>query len=329
MAYDLYNFPYSRTYDGDLGYLIHVYNELLKVYKNANLDYSGIQSELDTVKANLEKQVSKEDKDYKELKGKIETIEAYLGTGTGTLQETLTQIQTDITSLKSKYETVYSKVLNLETSATQVTEEFTQRFIEDETKITNLQNDTRKLKTRMTTAENSIAENTLNISSANKEIETTNNRIDNLENSISSAKLPILVKYFKSSLSNTDKNLPKVFFIGTKVFLNGAFNGTIPSTPITVSLRESYFGYQTAFYILGVSGDWLNIDKTSIYQSGTCLFIDRTTNNVAFNSTIICDFDVQESRSILRFLIPISQEKYNSLIGNTYDLLLNCSIDFS
>lgn len=284
MAYDLYNFPYARTYDGDLGYLIKVYNDLLEAYKNANLDYSGIQKELETVKFNLEKQIQKEEGDYTELKGKIETIEAYLGTGTGTLQETLTQIQSDITSLKTKYETVYSKLLNLETSSTQTKEEFTQRFITDETNITNLQNDTGELKSRMTSAEDSIRENSNKIKMADTEIETTNARVSSLEDTLLIGYVPLTPYLTGTRFENLNFFL---YRIGITLNFHLSVDTTLTTSDI-VTIEHGGINYKTGlklgdfdpspfidnfpdgnFIVFGNCTISKHIDKTNPFEEST------------------------------------------------------------
>lgn len=284
MAYDLYNFPYSRVYDGDLGYLIKVYNELLEQYKNANLDYTEIQNELDTVKANLEKQVSKEDNDYKELKGKIETIEAYLGTGTGTLQETLTKIKSDINSLNKKYETVYAEVLNLENSATQLSQEIDQRFIKDETDITNLQNETTDLKNRMTEAENSIAGNSSNITNLQNNLESTDARVLSLEDTL-------LIGYVTLTPYLTGTRYENLNFflyrIGITLNFHLSVDTTLTSSDI-VTLENGGIDYKTGlklgdfdpspfiddfpdgnFIVFGTCTISKHIDKTNPFEEST------------------------------------------------------------
>ena len=184
MSYDLYNFPYSRNYDGDLGYLIKVYNDLLEQYKNANLDYTKIQTELDMVKANLEEHVSKEDKDYKELKGKIEAIEAYLGTGTGTLQETLAKMQTDISSLQNNLELISKRVSTLETSTSKQYNELLEKIDKNVGDINALRSSITTVEDTLTIIGNSTSENEKNITLANQEIEATNARVSSLEDTL-------------------------------------------------------------------------------------------------------------------------------------------------
>lgn len=199
MAYDLYNFPYSRTYDGDLGYLIQVYNELLEAYKNANLDYSGIQSELDTVKDNLEKQITKEDADYTELRGKIENIEAYLGTGTGTLQETLTKIQNDIVTINGTLRAYDTRITN----NTNVSNKNTSDISALKTKTDTTNSDLDKLTGRVSANENAIAKNT-------RDIQTESDRISSLENTLAISYLQFTPSLSGARFNNLNFHLYRI-----------------------------------------------------------------------------------------------------------------------
>lgn len=213
MAYDLYNFPYARTYDGDLGYLIKVYNDLLEAYKNANLDYSGIQTELETVKANLENQVSKEDTDYKELKGKIETIEAYLGTGTGTLQETLTKIQNDIVTINGTLSAYDTRITNNTNASNKNTSDIS--ALKTKTDTTN--SDLSKLTGRVGTNETAIAKNT-------KDIQTESARITSLENTLYIGNLPFTPALSGTRFTNLNFHL---YRIGNTLHFDLSTNTTI------------------------------------------------------------------------------------------------------
>lgn len=307
MAYDLYNFPYARTYDGDLGYLIQVYNDLLEAYKNANLDYSGIQTELETVKAILEKQVSKEDNDYKELKGKIETIEAYLGTGTGTLQETLTQIQSDITSLKTKYETVYSELLNLETSSTLTKDEFTQRFIANETNIKNLQNDTTNLKTRMSKAESAITKNTSNIKADRA-------RIDNLENTLNIGYLSFTPSLVNMRFSNLNFHL---YRIGNTLHFGFSIDTTISESNFVTldGMKGLNYNYglklgdfdSTVFSDTFSNGDFITFGSCTI-SNYLGAINDSSVTPTFYFSVPMCFINAENITSIYA-LMPSSSER--------------------
>ena len=49
MAFTTYEFPYTRTYDGDLGFLIKQYNELIKEYKSLLADIEYVKEFAETL----------------------------------------------------------------------------------------------------------------------------------------------------------------------------------------------------------------------------------------------------------------------------------------
>lgn len=49
MAFTTYEFPYTRTYDGDLGFLIKQYNELIKEYKSLAADIEYVKEFAETL----------------------------------------------------------------------------------------------------------------------------------------------------------------------------------------------------------------------------------------------------------------------------------------
>ena len=49
MAFTTYEFPYTRTYDGDLGFLIKQYNELISEYKSLTKDIEYVKKFAETL----------------------------------------------------------------------------------------------------------------------------------------------------------------------------------------------------------------------------------------------------------------------------------------
>ena len=221
---DTYNFPYSRSLNGDLGYMIMVFKELESEYNNVHGNYELIKSACDVLESNLSNFDEKENADYvklvtdiAEFKTKLDSAIADNSANIRNCVENSIQLNTldvnidALTGLEKGNEHGIKVVRNTDSSNVVKANSVNTDFTAIDSK--NTVNDE-----RLTQIESNISGNTKDIATTTTEMLTLDSRIESLEDSniaeiISDIKL-------SSSIPSTSEFYTNFIKLGKLVFLS-------------------------------------------------------------------------------------------------------------